>query len=538
MTSDAITPKKESIPQPPIASSNREFAPSFLREDEPTLPRAMGSMGAALVIFGGMALIFNLSDRPVRVSTGWAIFSLTLGLCGLLFHAAFDRDVQLRRLYMIFGYATLALGLILCFLPTKIEASAAVGALTVKADEDAYYRFPGNTFRWGVPCLLIGLLFLVSFLRNEDAPNLRDIAQKIIGVTGGSLAIIGLLGGNVRAEFFLPMGVVFSLVGLIYITALVGSRGISDDLGYYSALGLAGLGLLFAIICLLRSLFSSTGADYFVGVGVLLFLISMIYLAVGAGLALDWPIFVMTRRELGAFFYSPIAYLTLLGFTLFSWFSFLMFFQSLFADMRLGMPPPIEPIVRNYIFALYPVFTVIFVVPVLTMRLLSEEQRTGTMEVLLTAPVDEPVIVFSKFLAALITYLIVWIPFGLFLLAIPMAGGNPFDYRPLISFLVALVVTGAGFVSMGLFFSSLTKNQVASGVLTFAGMLALTYTFFAARDTRDAAWETVLRHVSYLDTWQVTLQGEIVLRSLLFYISLTVLFLFMTIKVLESRKWR
>ena len=167
-----------------------------------------------------------------------------------------------------------------------------------------------------------------------------------------------------------------------------------------------------------------------------------------------------------------MAYLVLLGFSV----ALVALLQQLL-DRRpghLGRVTPIEPIVQNYLVALFPVISLIFIVPVLTMRLLSEEQRSGTLEVLLTAPVEESVIVLSKFLAALLTYLVVWMPFALYLLTIPLAGGNPFDYRPLISFLAATLATGAAFIGMGLFFSSLTNNQVASGVLSFAGMLLLT----------------------------------------------------------------
>jgi hypothetical protein len=132
-----------------------------------------------------------------------------------------------------------------------------------------------------------------------------------------------------------------------------------------------------------------------------------------------------------------------------------------------------------------------------------------------------------------------WIPFGLFLAAIPLAGGNPFDYRPLLSFSFALIATGGAFISMGLFFSSLTKNQIASGVLTFAGMLLLTYVYFGAfQATEGSAWNVVLTHMSFLHLWSSTLEGKITPRYMLFPISMAILFLFLTVKVLESRKWR
>jgi len=121
-------------------------------------------------------------------------------------------------------------------------------------------------------------------------------------------------------------------------------------------------------------------------------------------------------------------------------------------------------------------------------------------------------------------------------------GGQPFDYRPLLSFFVALISTGAGFLGMGLFFSSLTRNQIAGAVLTFAGMLGLTMVFFAkmlieALVSPTSPWVTVLRHMSFIDLWIETLDGILVLKYVIFHISAAILWLFLSVKVLEARRW-
>src|SRR5687767_255704 len=116
MSSNDITKEPVDRPGPPVAVLD-PGGPSVMAADEPTFARTLAMIGGALVIFGGMALGFNLSGAGARVSTGWAVFALTLGLCFLLFHAAFDRDVQLRRLYMGFGLVVVVLGLILCVVP-------------------------------------------------------------------------------------------------------------------------------------------------------------------------------------------------------------------------------------------------------------------------------------------------------------------------------------------------------------------------------------------------------------------------------------
>jgi ABC-type transport system involved in multi-copper enzyme maturation permease subunit len=253
------------------------------------------------------------------------------------------------------------------------------------------------------------------------------------------------------------------------------------------------------------------------------------------------PLAAMTRRELGAFFYSPMAYIVLVGFTVISWAGYLFFVFQLTSEEQ----PLMEPIVRYYIFSILPVITMVFVVPVLTMRLLSEEHRTGTMEVLLTAPVQEPTVVLSKFLAGLIMYLAVWAPFFLLLVGL-WIGAKPFDVYPLLAFTFGLVVSGMGFVSMGLFFSSLTRNQVASGVLSFAVMLCLTMAYmfkglperFLGAGDEAAFWTGLLSHISYLDYWFGAIQGKLQPIPLVFFASMTVFFLFVSVKVLESRKWR
>src|SRR4051794_1616762 len=167
MSREAITEKEERVSEQArggLPGPARESAPSVLREDEPTFPRTLGMFGAGLVIFGAMALAFNLAGRTPPVRTGGSIFCLALGLCGLLFHAAFDRDVQFRRLYMIFGLATLGLGVILSVMPFPEKV--------------------GDSFRYGVPCILLSLLFLLAFLRNEDAPFYRDLAQRVLLLAG------------------------------------------------------------------------------------------------------------------------------------------------------------------------------------------------------------------------------------------------------------------------------------------------------------------------------------------------------------------
>ena len=183
-------------------------------------------------------------------------------------------------------------------------------------------------------------------------------------------------------------------------------------------------------------------------------------------------------------------------------------------------------------------------IPLLTMRLLSEENRTGSLEVLLTAPLDETVVVLSKLCAALVFFMLLWLPWGLCLISLRVEGGQPFEYRPLLIFYFMLAVSGASFLAMGLFFSSLTRNQIIAAVMTVTGMLLFFAVFFVERqfmNQRDAvvgsALVPILNHISFVDLWFTSLNGEITPKFYLFQISAALFWIFLTVKVLESRRW-
>jgi ABC-type transport system involved in multi-copper enzyme maturation permease subunit len=526
MPSKAITQTPETRP----GSSWRnqpDTGPSMIRRDDPKVARGIGVAAAAAIVLGGMAMALQASGRVTPLGVGWAVFLLTLGISGLLFHAAFDGDTQIRRVYMSFGYLCIVLGGFLAFVP--------------------YNKQPGALFGQGFLCLFLGLLFLLAFLRNEEDAWFRTMAENVIGGVGALMAVIGLVGGNIKGEFLTPIGLLLAVLGLVYLTAFVGSRGIGDNLAYRAGLGIGAVGALVFVVALLRSalppLFyrwhwtQTQPGEYFVPNGLLLMALGVLYVAVSLLECSDWNWIVLTRRELGALFHSPVAYIVLFVFVIAHWYAyFLVVFNLTLRDI----PVP-EPVVSQFILQWSAVISTIFAIPVLTMRLLSEEKRSGTLEVLLTAPVDESAVVISKFLAACIMYLVMWVPFGLFLVFFRIAGGSDFDYRPLFSFLIGLTVTSAAFVSMGVFFSSLTRSQVASGVLTFAAMLGFTLIFLVNSVLNglmpSSIWVTVLKHMSFIDVWIDTLDGRLLVRQLLFFASMIVVWLFGSVKVLEARKW-
>jgi ABC-2 type transport system permease protein len=530
MSNEVITKKPDSRPDREDRPLLRELAPSIVREEEPRLSRTIGTVGFVLFLLGILAVAWYAKGGKAFVSVGRGSFLLAVGFLGVLFHAASDKDLQVRRTYTVFGFLLLVAGVVLSIV--------------------RFHEEVGGLFWLGFLCISAALFFILAAVRHETEEVWRNRVTLALGASGLVMALTGLIGGNIwQGEFLLPYGLLLALLGLGYLWAFVGLRSSSDELGYRVGLGLGILGGLVFLIALGRSalppLFfawhwiKEPPQPYLIPVGFLLMCLGLLYVATAAGICSDNRLVVLTRRELAAFFYSPIAYIVFFGLTSVAWIFFWIFLSQIVVQP--GRIPMVEPIVQHYIAGFAPIVCMIFIVPVLTMRLLSEEKRTGTLEVLLTVPVNETLVVLSKFLAALIFLLLTWLPWGLFLAALRIEDGKPFDYRPLLSFGIAMAFMGAGFMAMGLFFSSLTRNQIASSVLTFMGMMFLTglviLKWYVEDSSPGSAWVTVLGHISYVELWFKSLEGQLQPRFLLFHLSAAILWLFMTVKVLEARRW-
>jgi ABC-type transport system involved in multi-copper enzyme maturation permease subunit len=540
MTTNTVTEEREESQQAgPDWQLPDELAPSAVRPDEPVFARLIGMVGLFVVLVAGMAWWMNAAGKTTLITAILgpilAPLFVFVGLGALLFHAVWDRDFQVRRAYMFLGSAWLALGTVL----SLIARDGSYGAMFLP---------------WGAGCLFLGLLFLMAFLRQETDAMFRERVLLVLGAIGVLLGAAGFLFSNVSTDFLLSHGFAMMLLGLLFWCVFIGFTGVASNLGYWAALALGALGMLGFLTALARSVLPPLLASwdwikptlpYAMPAGLMLMGVGLLYILISVSLWSDSRLVVMVRRELAAFFFSPIAYLVLFGIVVVAFTVFLNFVHQLWmADPFTGRSqavPRLEPILMFYIVHIVPVMCATFIVPVLTMRLLSEEHRAGTMEVMLTAPLDETTVVISKFLAAFVFFMLIWLPFGLNLIALRWEGGNEFDYRPILSFFIALACSGAGFVSMGLFFSSLTRNQLTAAILTFVGMLLLLFIYFLKGDDESAQtniWTMMLSHISYIDLWFKSLQGRLASRDLVFHLSATVFWLFLTVKVLESRKWR
>ncbi|MSQ93885.1 MAG: hypothetical protein EXR98_04930 [Gemmataceae bacterium] len=496
-----------------------ERAPSIEREETPIFSRIVAMGGLFFLVLGTLAAMMPLwSATTTIIPPGLGIGLAIMGLCPILYHAFVENDLQFRRLYGFLGLALILGGIVLRM-------------MAFKSGYGSWF------FLYGVPGVTIGLVLSVAALRNETEQQFRMLVLNFLGGVGAVMILFCTVNSFRDAGYLAGEGAVLLLLGLCYVGAYIGQQETGNQNGYYAALGLGGVGVLGIAAGLIQSFLPES--TFLIPSGLILIGMSMVYITVCLGVCSDWPIIVLARRELAAYFYSPIAYLVLIGLQLIGWYMFAQFVGIIVEAGPSGRL--MEPIVRVYIFGLFPVIVQMFVIPVLTMRLLSEEKRTGTLEVLLTAPVNEISIVTGKFLACWIFYMLTWLPIWLFLVSLRYIGGDEFDYRPVLSFTVAIAVINSGLLAMGLFFSSMTSNQIVAAVLTFVGVLMHLAFYFLHHErflTEGTALHEALTYVNFLDLWQISLQGNVAPRLLVFHVSVAVFFLFASVKMLESRKWK
>jgi ABC-2 type transport system permease protein len=246
----------------------------------------------------------------------------------------------------------------------------------------------------------------------------------------------------------------------------------------------------------------------------------------------------LVLRELGAYFLSPMAYIILLAFQAIACINFMTLVDQLSVLQR-SVSVLTNPM-NLYISGSTPFWIGMLVaVPALTMRLLAEEKRSGTIETLLTVPVTETEIVVSKWLSGVVMYFVLLIPFAIYLPVLYVQGHYSFELGPLVALTIGLTTIGMMFVAIGLFFSSITKNQILAAIGTFAALfLIVVLTTIAYREAavRQSGTAEAMRFVSLLDQMQKFGAGQLDLRYVAIHLSATVFMLFLTVKVIESRQ--
>lgn len=238
------------------------------------------------------------------------------------------------------------------------------------------------------------------------------------------------------------------------------------------------------------------------------------------------------RRELRAYFFSPLAYVLLTFFLVVNGYTFSII-VSYMSDPRFPAGKPLELLFGQTIFFW---LVMIFSGTFLTMRLISEELRSGTIETLMTAPVSETQVVLGKYLAALVFYLFLWAPTLVYVAIVRWK--TPVDWGPIAASYLGILGIGALFLSVGIFASATAKNQIVSAVVTFACVLVL---FSIGLLENLANGETAKKVFGHLNLWTHMddfSKGIVDTRHLAYYATGVGLFLFLTTRALAAKKWR
>ncbi len=249
-------------------------------------------------------------------------------------------------------------------------------------------------------------------------------------------------------------------------------------------------------------------------------------------------ILTIAQKEFRSYFASPIAYVIVGLFALlFGWFfvSGLAYFAQISSTFG-GGPPSINvnellvrPLLGNATVLL------LLVLPLITMRTYAEEKRSGTMELLLTSPLTDVQIVLGKFLGAMALYTLM-LAVTLIDVGMLFMYGNP-EWQPIATGYLGLWLMGGSFMSIGLFLSSTTKNQIVAGMLTFAVVLLL-YVMSWMSDSVGPTGQTVLTYLSVMEHFDDFSKGVIDTSHLAYYASFIGFGLFLTVKSVDSERWR
>lgn len=247
------------------------------------------------------------------------------------------------------------------------------------------------------------------------------------------------------------------------------------------------------------------------------------------------------RKETANFFVSPIAYAVIAVFLLISGFFFWANMSLLsVVSMQAASNPAYAGRINITDFVARPVIQnmsiiLLFVIPLLSMRLFSEEKKSGCIELLLTYPISDTGVLLGKFLAAMFVLVVMLLAtFSLPLLM--FAVGHP-DPGQLLTGYLGMVLMGGAFMALGMFVSSLTENQIVSAAVSFAIALlfwVMSWSSSLAGDTLGA----IVRQVTVLEHLESFHKGVLSLSDISFFVLFTAFFLFLTLRTLETYRWR
>ena len=251
-------------------------------------------------------------------------------------------------------------------------------------------------------------------------------------------------------------------------------------------------------------------------------------------------VIAIAHKELKSYFASPIAYIVIGFFVLlfgFFYYTLLMIFNQQSMQMAGFQGAPVQNVNDQMIRPLFLNASVIvlFVLPMITMRTYSEEKRSGTIELLLTSPLTDFQIIMGKFLGAMALYgamlAVTFIHMGIL-----YAFGSP-EWIPIATGYLGMLLMGGCFISAGLLISSLTKNQIVAGMITFAVFLLLWVINWIGSFTGPTT-KAVLDYLSITNHLDDFTRGILDTKHLVYYLSFIAFGLFLTARSVDTERWR
>ncbi len=242
-------------------------------------------------------------------------------------------------------------------------------------------------------------------------------------------------------------------------------------------------------------------------------------------------IYAIVKKEMWQYFFSPVAYIVLSSFILINSFVFYV----VLAAMSKSASPPLSPMALLFGGTFFFWLVLIVMIPVITMRLGAEERKLGTIETLLTSPVSDFEIVIGKFAAAFLFYLFAWLLTFVYVLILKAYG--EVDLGSVFSGYIGVTLIGAFFVSIGIFATIISRNQIVAAVISFSIMaLMVGMTFFTF--ILGSGKKEFFQNIDLLAMMENFSKGIIDSRNVIYLISGTILFLALAVKSLEARRWQ
>jgi ABC-2 type transport system permease protein len=243
----------------------------------------------------------------------------------------------------------------------------------------------------------------------------------------------------------------------------------------------------------------------------------------------------LTRRELASFFYS------LTGYVIIAAAAFLIGFSFYIVIGKLIGTPTTAPITEIFYDTAYFWLILLLAVPVITMRLFALEKFSGTYETLMTTPVSDLSVVAAKFTAAILFYMVMWLPLlgCILILRRYVDGQGALDSGALGCTFLGIFLIGCVFISLGCFASALTRSQATAAMICVFFSVALFMSSWLTDKLPAAGWQNqVLSLFALREQMNEFVRGIVDTRTVVFYVSVTFLILFLTLRVIESRRWK